>query len=325
MTTTNNDNYGQSDVTLLPPSVDPLRQILPARNLSPVEAELVSEIQTRIGPAWRAHSQSRAVLHRTVVQTFEALRTDNRFIYIKGFLSDCQSRLAAEVGISKGYYSQLKKAVAFYQELEATEAPHCLELYQSMTTGAQYVFATLPKETRDKLFHKYLCKKEVPSQTTLEEIRSSLSAWKKKKPEEKFTYVNPIELFTDGTTDGKFTHVNSEDEEAFEWTEDFRPIPKQSLPPVNISTPEPQHEEQPPLPTASVDVVATPSEPPAEPTPAQTPLSISESYLSFKRVFEQDYKGIHTDEDRRLWEHLTGDLERLLRQVKGDLRGGDCF
>lgn len=292
---TTNKYESSTDLTLLPPTSDPIQSVLSFHNLSPTESELVAEIQTKIGPAWRAHSQSKAVLHRTVVQTFEALREDNRFIYIKGFLNTCQNAIASELGISKGYYSQLKKAVVFYQELEATEAPHCLELYQAMTTGAQYVFATLPKETRDKLFHKYLCKKEVPSRDDLEEIRSSLSAWKKKPAQESLPPVNP------------------EDEEVFEWTEDFRPIPKQSLPPVNISTPEPQQPEQPPLPT-SVDVVATPV--------PQDSINPGQAFLQLKRA----YTGLNGDEkERLLWENLVPAMERFIQQVKGDLRGGDCF
>ena len=84
-----------------------------------------------------------------------------------------------------------------------------------------------------------------------------------------------------------------------------------------VVPPQPLPVEQPPLPTASVDVVAVAPEPTAE-SESVTP-SAGEIYLTLKR----SYRGIHSDQDRRLWQHLAGDLELLLRQIKCDLRGGD--
>jgi hypothetical protein len=79
-----------------------------------------------------------------------------------------------------------------------------------------------------------------------------------------------------------------------------------------VATPQPQRIEQPPLPL--VDVVATPVVP-------VEPLNAGQYFLGLKRA----YSGVSQDKDRFFWENLVPVMEQFLQQVKGDLRGGDCF
>lgn len=77
---------------------------------------------------------------------------------------------------------------------------------------------------------------------------------------------------------------------------------------IKVAIPQPQRIEQPLLPF--VDVATTPF--------ADNP---GQAFLQLRRA----YTGLSGDRDRLLWENIVPAMERFIQQVKGDLRGGDCF